>query len=285
MYDLFVTVLPILSLLFAPVFVGLLSGADRILTAALQSRKGPPLLQPFYDMLKLLGKEVVLTNPWQSFCVVLYLCCSATSLALFYSGGDLLMVFFVQAAGVMFFIMSAIACPSPYSQIGAQRELIQVLAYEPLVLLSIVGFYLASGSFSVSAIANSECPLICQLPLMVIVFGYVLTVKLRKSPFDVSASHHAHQEIVRGVYTEFSGRNLFLVELAHWYEIALFLSMLGLLWATSIFGIIAIIAVAYILEVLIDNITSRMTWSWLLSNVWGIGMLLAIINILWLGLR
>jgi len=275
----------IFALVLAPLCVGLLSGADRILTAALQSRKGPPLLQPFYDMLKLLGKEVTLTNPWQSFCAVLYLCFSATALALFYTGGDLLMIFFVQAAGVMFFIMAAIACPSPYSQLGAQRELIQVLAYEPLVLLAILGFYLASGSFVVSDIYDSPLPMIYQLPLMVVVFGYVLTVKLRKSPFDISASHHAHQEIVRGVYTEFTGRNLFLVELAHWYEIALFLSMLGLLWATSIFGILALIVVAYALEVLIDNITSRMTWSWLLSNVWGVGMLLAIVNILWLGME
>ena len=275
----------ILSLVLAPLCVGLLSGADRIFTAALQSRKGPPLFQPFYDMFKLLGKKVVLTNPWQSFCVVLYLCFSAASVALFYSGDDLLMIFFVQAAGVMFFIMAAIACPSPYSQIGAHRELIQVLAYEPLVLLAILGFYLASGSFVVRDIYSSSLPMICQLPLMVVVFAYILTVKLRKSPFDVSASHHAHQEIVRGVYTEFSGRNLFLVELAHWYEIALFLSMLGLLWATSIWGVSLLIVLVYALEVLVDNITSRMTWNWLLSNVWGVGMLLAIVNILWLGMR
>lgn len=204
---------------------------------------------------------------------------------MFYLGGDLLMIFFIQAAGVMFFIMAAMACPSPYSQIGAQRELIQVLAYEPLVLLAIVGFYLASGSFIVSDIYAFTTPMIYQLPLMVIVFGYVLTVKLRKSPFDVAASHHAHQEIVRGVYTEFSGRTLFLVELAHWYEIALFISMLGLLCSTSFIGIFAIVLLTYALEVLLDNVTSRMTWGWMLMNVWGIGLLLAVVNILWLGMR
>lgn len=275
----------VLSLIVAPVLVGLLLGLDRILTAALQSRKGPPLLQPFYDMIKLLGKETTLTNPWQSFCAILYLCFSAFALAMFYLGGDLLMIFFIQAAGVMFFIMAAMACPSPYSQIGAQRELIQVLAYEPLVLLAIVGFYLASGSFIVSDIYAFATPMIYQLPLMVIVFGYVLTVKLRKSPFDVAASHHAHQEIVRGVYTEFSGRTLFLVELAHWYEIALFISMLGLLCSTSFIGIFAIVLLTYALEVLLDNVTSRMTWGWMLMNVWGIGLLLAVVNILWLGMR
>ena len=60
-----------LKLIFALIAVavavpagGLLAGVDRRLTARLQSRQGPPLLQPFYDVLKLLGKAPCVTNPW-----------------------------------------------------------------------------------------------------------------------------------------------------------------------------------------------------------------------------
>ena len=61
----------------------------------------------------------------------------------------------------------------------------------------------------------------------------VIGIKLRKSPFDISTSHHAHQETVRGVLTEFSGRQLALVELTHWYEAVLLLALVGLFWATN----------------------------------------------------
>lgn len=47
---------------------------------------------------------------------------------------------------------------------------------------------------------------------------YILTFKLRKSPFDLSMSHHGHQEIVKGITTEYSGRDLAVIEVTHWYE-------------------------------------------------------------------
>ena len=71
---------------------------------------------------------------------------------------------------------------------------------------------------------------------MFIVLGYALTIKLRKSPFDISACHHAHQEVVRGVYTEYSGPYLALIEIAHWYEVILVLGFCALFWATSVTG-------------------------------------------------
>ena len=62
---------------------------------------------------------------------------------------------------------------------------------------------------------------------------FILVFKMRKSPFDLSGSHHAHQEIVRGVTTEFSGRTLALIEIAHWYETAVVLGMVALFFASS----------------------------------------------------
>ena len=53
------------TVLMAPLMGGVISGADRVLTARLQARVGPPQLQPFYDVVKLLGKEQVAVNVWQ----------------------------------------------------------------------------------------------------------------------------------------------------------------------------------------------------------------------------
>ena len=62
-----------------------------------------------------------------------------------------------------------------------------------MVLLTVIGFYLYSGSFKVSDIlAGESMPF---LPMIGIFVGwlFILTMKFRKSPFDLSMSHHAHQ--------------------------------------------------------------------------------------------
>mgnify|MGYP000868936248 CR=1 FL=1 len=89
-----------LKLIFALIAVavavpagGLLAGVDRRLTARLQSRQGPPLLQPFYDVLKLFGKAPCVTNPWLIFSSYVCLMASAIALLMFFMQGDMLLLF------------------------------------------------------------------------------------------------------------------------------------------------------------------------------------------------
>ena len=194
----FGTILAIIAgLIIAPILGGLITGLDRRLTARFQSRLGPPILQPFYDVAKLFGKEKLLNNSWQAFCSYVYVAAAALTVVLFFMQSDLLLIFFVQAIGAVFLVIGAMSVNSPYSQIGAQRELLQILTYEPLLVLVIAGIYLHTGSFKVSAVYELGEPMLLSLPLLFLVLGYALTIKLRKSPFDISASAHAHQEIVR----------------------------------------------------------------------------------------
>jgi len=85
----------------------------------------------------------------------------------------------------------------PYSTIGAERELLQMMAYEPALLIAALGMYWVTKSFHVSAIVSYSHPLIAVLPGIFISVLFILTIKLRKSPFDLSTSHHAHQELVK----------------------------------------------------------------------------------------
>jgi ech hydrogenase subunit B len=272
----------IAGLFLAPLAVGVLSGVDRRITARLQSRIGPPILQPFYDIAKLMGKEPMLANHWLAFCSLLYLAGAVTSVVLFFLQADLLLIFFVQAVGSVFLVIGAMSVPSPYSQIGAHRELLQIIAYEPLLILVIVGIFLSTGSFKIEAVYAMEQPLLFKLPLLFLVLGIALTIKLRKSPFDISGSHHAHQEIVRGVYTEYSGPYLAIVEIAHWFEIVLILGLLSLFWSTSVVGLVLLLGITYFVEILVDNTTSRMTWRWMLGTAWITGITFSLINLLWL---
>jgi ech hydrogenase subunit B len=277
------TILLILvGLVLAPLAGGLLAGIDRRLTAWFQSRQGPPIMQAFYDVAKLFGKQPMASNPWLVLCAWVYLVAAALSCVLFFLQGDLLLIFFVQAIGAVFLVMGAMSVPSPYSQVGAQRELIQVLTYEPLLILVFVSLYLATGSFQVSDILAHETPLLLQLPLMFIVLGYALTIKLRKSPFDFSTSHHGHQELVKGVLTEYSGPYLGIIEIAHWYETVLVLGVCALFWSTNVLMMALLLAVTYMAEIIIDNTMARMTWRWMLKYVWCIGLGLSVVNLIWL---
>ena len=168
-----------IAVILAPVVGGLIAGLDRKLTAKLQSRVGPPILQPFYDVFKLFGKSPMIVNPWQILSVWVYLVSSALTVFLFFMGSDLLLMFFVMTIGAVFFVMGALSTQSPYAQVGAQRELITMLTYEPLIILVFVSISMVTGSFKVSEVFNQTTPLLYQLPLIFIVLGYALTIKLR----------------------------------------------------------------------------------------------------------
>ncbi len=272
----------VVVVILAPFAGALITGVDRRITAWLQSRYGPPILQPIYDVFKLFGKEPMVTNAWQALCAYVYVVGAALSVVLLFVGSDMLLIFFVLTIGSVFMVMGALASPSPYSQIGGQRELLQMLAYEPLLILVFAAIAMVTGSFKVSAVFDLQRPLLYDIPLMFIVLGYALTIKLRKSPFDISASQHAHQEVVRGVYTEYSGPYLALVEIAHWYEMILVLGLCALFWSTSFIGMIVLLVLTYMAEIIVDNVTARLTWRVMLKSAVGMGVILTVVNMLWL---
>ena len=274
----------VIFLIAAPLLGGLLSGIDRIITARMQSRRGPPLLQPFYDIAKLWHKEKVFANPVEMIFTTAYLVLTAVSGAMFFGGLNLLLVVFCLALAHTFLILAAYAANAPYSHIGAERELIAIMVAEPILILLGVGFFMVTGTFLVSEIMGAGVPAICYLPGVFLALFAVLTLKLRKSPFDISTSHHAHQELVKGVTSSFAGKTLAKVELAHWYETILLLGMIFLFFAGyPVIGIIVVI-VGYFLEILIDNIFPRVTWQMTVKSLWLVTLILGVVNIILLGI-
>jgi len=266
-------------ILLAPAIGGLVAGIDRKITAHMQGRVGPSVFQPFYDVGKLFEKEGAMVNETQRFYVLSYLVFAVFAGAIFFAGGNLLLVIFALTLAEVFLVLGAYAANSPYSHIGAERELLQIMAYEPMLLLAAVGMYVATKSFNVADIAGFPTLLVLLLPGLFFGFIYILTFKLRKSPFDISTSHHAHQEIVKGVTTEFSGPNLGFIELAHWYEVVLMLGFVFLFFAASwIIALIAIIIV-YLLELAIDNTNARVKWQLAVKSSWAIAIVLGVLNI------
>ncbi len=279
--------LPIISvvlyLVLAPVIGMLLAGLDRKLSARLQGRKGPPVLQPYYDVRKLLEKEHTTVNAAQDFYIGCFLMFSIITGCIFFFGGDLLLTIFTLTLANVFLILAAYSSNSPYSQVGAEREAYQMMAYEPMVLLTVIGLYLVTGSYNVADIVETtEMPII-YLAGIFVGFLFILTIKFRKSPFDLSMSHHAHQDLVRGLTTEFSGRSLAMVEVSHWYENIMLLGIVflffcnGTEWGFALGLIVCLLA--FFLETFIGNSFARMKWQVALKSSWVVAVLLGVLNI------
>lgn len=271
-------------LILAPLVGGLLAGIDRKITARMQGRKGPSILQPFYDFFKLIEKENITVNKVQDFYVLCFFIFVVVTGCFFFAGESLLLVIFTLTLASVFLIVAAFSSNSPYAQVGAERELLQMLAYEPMVLLTCVGFYMCCGSFQVNQIILGEKFPLPYLVGMFIGFIFILTIKFRKSPFDLSMSHHAHQELVKGLTTEFSGKTMALIEIAHWYENIFLLGIVFLFFANgTIWGAVVGVVVcllAYFLEIFIDNSFARMKWEIALNSAWIVALVLGGINVL-----
>ena len=250
-------------LVFAPLVGGLLEGLDRKISARMQGRIGPPILQPFYDVRKLMNKQTIVVNKAQTL---------------------LMVTFFLLSTAATFLVFAGSVTNSPSSTIGANRELLQMMAYEPAVLLACVGFYLAEKTFQVSDIIQSNTSAILYLPGFFVAYVFILTIKMRKSPFDLSTSHHAHQEIVKGVTTELGAKNLALYQITEWYENVFLLSVLALFIVNKnpISYVVAAVVVfaVWFLEILIDNTSARVKWYVLLRVTWIVTALAAGVNLL-----
>ena len=269
--------------ILAPIVGCLLAGLDRKVSARMQVRVGPPLLHPYYDVRKLMGKERASVNGSEGVYVTCAILFTFIAGGVFFAGGNFLLSVFLVTLSALFFIIAAYSTRSPYAEIGAHRETLQVMSYEPMVLLMAVGFFMAIGTFDTAGVFTAELPAICSVWGVFLGFLFVLTIKLRKSPFDLSMSHHAHQEIVRGVTTEMSGPTLAKVEIMHWAENVLFLSWTAIffVWANPASIALAVVVgiVAYFLEVFIDNNFARVKWQAMLKSAWAVALVLGGINI------
>ena len=275
----------VIILVLVPLTGGLLSGIDRKISAHMQGRQGPPVLQPFYDVVKLFGKERLAVNSMQDIYVIGSLLFTASAGVMLFTRQDLLMIVFVLAFGNVSLIMGAMSVRSPYSRVGAQREIVQLMAAEPVIILTAVGVYLITGSFMVSHVFSYPVPLIAEMPLQFLALLLILTIKLRKSPFDFSTSHHGHQELVKGMTQEFSGAQLALFELQEWYELVILLGVIVLFCAQPVWLGILLAAAAYFVEILVDNVCARTTWAWMLKIACIFGLGLSAANIVWLYLK
>lgn len=270
--------LPALLLILSPLIGGLLNGIDRRVTARLQNRRGPPIIQPFYDVFKLFGKEDKIVNKTYLVFGVAYLLTVVLSTALLIFHYDLLVITFIFGLSFIFLVLAGYSVRSQFSFVGSNRELLQMLTYEPILLLVVFLIRLATGSFQMDAIYKAQ-PLLYSLPLALVAIFVILPIKFRKSPFDISA---AHQEIAQGPMTEYTGKYLGIVETAHFFETFFILWFIGLFFVQNWIVRLALMFIAYVFSIVVDNATARLRVDQMFRQVYIIGLILIGLNLIYI---
>jgi NADH-quinone oxidoreductase subunit H len=212
------------GLLFAAAAGLLTSWVDRKVTARIQMRVGPPLLQPFYDIGKLLIKETCVPaggGAWLFLgAPLLGLAATALASTILWRAflnpaaafvGDVIVVFYLLTLPAVSVVLGAFASRNPLASLGGSREMKLLLAYElPLVLAACVPILHAS-SLQLGAIVEAG-PAIRHLSgvLALAVAVLCMQAKLTLVPFDMP---EAETELSGGAYIEYSGPPLAMFKL------------------------------------------------------------------------
>jgi formate hydrogenlyase subunit 4 len=219
-----------LVLLVAPFFQGVL----RKVTARIQSRQGPPLPQPYFDLLKLLGKEDIESGEspvMQRFAVYLSLATVLTLACLVPMGfaapmngaGDVILLIYLLTLCGICTLLAGLAAGSTYSLVGISREMMSMITLEPLFAIAIIVGALHTGSLRLDTVLNGSVYATAGIPfsglIMLVVILMSFQAFVQRVPFDIS---EAETELMEGPLMEYSGPKLALFKYAHMAKLVIY---------------------------------------------------------------
>jgi formate hydrogenlyase subunit 4 len=252
-------------LLLAP----LLTGFVRTVKARLLRRRGPPLIQPYRDLMRLMRKEVVLAESasWL-FRIIPYLIFAATWVAaslvptfrsglLFSWSADLIAIIALLGSARFFIALAGLDVGTAFGGIGASREVMIASLAEPAMIMIVFTLALVAGSTQLSTMAgymvSSAVGLRVSLGLALVALMMVALAENARIPVDNPATHLELTMVHEAMVLEYSARHLALIELSASLKLLLYLSLIVCLfvpWSLAAPGAsggsIAIGIVAYI---------------------------------------
>jgi hydrogenase-4 component C len=273
----------------------LVSGFSRVLRAKIHSRKGPPLLQDYYDLFKLLKRQEIVPKgagliframPFILMTTLLLIAMSLPVLTIaspISAIGNVFAFIGLLALVRFFFSLSGVESGSTFAGLGAGRETTMGALMEPVILLALFVAALLAGSTDFGRISfmfsQPAQGLIAAELAVVAAIAFAVFLEMGKLPFDMA---EAEQELQEGPLTEYSGPGLallkwsirlkqlvmatFLIGVFVPYGAAASLDPVSLLWA-ALFFVIKLVIV-FVVVALIENsmaryrflMTSRATW-------------------------
>lgn len=238
--------------LFSAVCGMLASFVDRKLTAAVQWRKGPPLLQPLYDIVKLFGKETIIPVGASKtiFLLLPLISISAVVLVAALNGvitensvasfnGDLIVAIYLMTVPAVCLILAAGISSNPLAILGASREMKLMLSYELPFIIALLVPVIKNGGIIITKITAHQAaagPYLFSLSGVLAFLAAIICMnaKLALVPFDVA---EAEQEIMGGVLVEYSGPALAIFKLSKMMMLFVYpVFLIKLFWSGSAAG-------------------------------------------------
>jgi len=232
----------LLVLLVAP----LLTGLVRKLKARLQRRQGPPLIQPYLDLVRLMRKEVVLApNASWLFRVIPYLTFAATWVAaslvptfgtglLFSWSADLIAIIALLGSARFFLALAGLDVGTSFGGIGSSREVMIASLAEPAMIMIVFTLALIAGSTQLSTMAeymlSPAVGLRVSLGLGLLSLIMVAIAENSRIPVDNPATHLELTMVHEAMVLEYSGRHLALIDLNASLTLTLYASLIACLF-------------------------------------------------------
>ena len=232
----------LLVLLLSP----LLTGFVRKVKARLLRRQGPPLLQPYRDLLRLMRKEVVLAeNASWLFRVIPYIVFAGTWVAaslvptfrsglLFSWSADLIALVALLGSARFFLALAGLDVGTSFGGIGSSCEVMIASLAEPAMLMIVFTLALLAGSTQLSAMAaymvSGEVGLRVSLGLALLALIMVAIAENARIPIDNPATHLELTMVHEAMVLEYSGRHLALIDLSSELKLLLYISIIGCLF-------------------------------------------------------
>jgi formate hydrogenlyase subunit 4 len=233
----------LLVLLLSP----LLTGFVRKMKARLLSRQGPPLLQPYRDLIRLMRKDVVLAessswlfriNPYIIFAgtwVAASLVPTFGSGLMFSWSADLIAIIALLGSARFFLALAGLDVGTSFGGIGSSREVMIASLAEPAMLMIVFTLALIAGSTQLSTMAaymgSGQEGLRVSLGLALLALIIVAIAENARIPIDNPATHLELTMVHEAMVLEYSGRHLALIDLSSELKLLLYISVIGCLFA------------------------------------------------------
>jgi len=212
----------IIFFILVPFIALLYEGIFRKINARLQNRIGPPIIQPFYDIIKLFNKKPLKSqndpffkaSPFLYF-IAIYALFLFIPFSLIGFQYDFVLLVYLTILASAFYVLAGLSSDNPFGIVGSMREMILMIVYEITLVVAVFSFIIKAGILSFANFNSSF--LLLSLPLSSFGLIVVSLLELHITPFDTT---EAPTEIMSGSRTEYSGRNL------AWMNLSMFMKRL-----------------------------------------------------------
>jgi len=255
----------------------LLQGFIKKLKARMQGRVGPGLLQPYYDLIRLFRKEMVLSRvaswifkaaPFIVFVSTLTASMMVpviTTQSLFGMMGDVIAFIYILAAGRFFMALAGLDAGTSFGGEGSSREMTVAILVEPMMMLCLFTAAISAGSTNIAGIAETQRLLYSPSHILALsAFIVAVIAETGRIPVDNPDTHLELTMIHEGMILEYSGPYLALMEWAHDMKQMLLFTLtmdiffpLGMATGAGFFSL-AVSLVIFILKMLLMG--SLMAW-------------------------